>query len=121
MRQTNNGKQMKSVWTMAAPSGDQKKFGKHPTQKPVQLLERIILASTAEGDLVFDPFSGSSTTGVASVMLKRKFVGCELEAEFIELSSKLLEMAIEERGSRQRQANENRWIGGFKNTYRIEV
>jgi len=99
MREINSGKQMKSVWTMTAPSGDEKGFGKHPTQKPVQLLERIILASTIEGNLVFDPFSGSSTTGVASVILKRKFVGCELETEFIVLSSKRLKKAIQERSS----------------------
>jgi site-specific DNA-methyltransferase (adenine-specific) len=96
MRRINKGKQMKSVWTMPAPNSNEKKFGKHPTQKPIQLLERIILASTKEGDLVLDPFSGSSTTGVACVMLKRKFVGCELEAEFIELSSKRLKEAINE-------------------------
>jgi site-specific DNA-methyltransferase (adenine-specific) len=99
MRQINNGKQMKSVWSMTPPNGDEKGFGKHPTQKPIQLLERIILASTAEGDLVLDPFSGSSTTGVASVTLKRKFVGCELDAEFIALSSKRLGMAIKESAS----------------------
>jgi site-specific DNA-methyltransferase (adenine-specific) len=99
MRQINKGKQMKSVWTIPAPNSNEKKFGKHPTQKPIQLLERIILASTKEGDLVLDPFSGSSTTGVACVMLKRKFVGCELEAEFIELSSKRLKEAINERAT----------------------
>jgi site-specific DNA-methyltransferase (adenine-specific) len=99
MRKMNSGKQMKSVWTIATPNGDEKGFGKHPTQKPVQLLERIILASTTEGNLVFDPFSGSSTTGVAAVKLRRKFVGCELEAEFLALSSKRLEMAIKERSS----------------------
>jgi site-specific DNA-methyltransferase (adenine-specific) len=99
MRKINSGKQMKSVWTMSAPNGDEKVFGKHPTQKPVRLLERIILASTNEGDLIFDPFSGSSTTGVASVILKRKFVGCEIEDEFISLSSKRLERAIKERSS----------------------
>jgi site-specific DNA-methyltransferase (adenine-specific) len=99
MREMNSGKQMKSVWTMTAPNGDEKGLGKHPTQKPVQLLERIILASTTEGNLVFDPFSGSSTTGVAAVKLRRKFVGCELEAEFLALSSKRLKMAIKERTS----------------------
>ncbi|MBW6486960.1 MAG: site-specific DNA-methyltransferase [Syntrophobacterales bacterium] len=97
MREINAGKQMKSVWSMTAPNGDEKEFGKHPTQKPVQLLKRIILASTREGDLVFDPFSGSSTTGVASILLERKFVGCELEDEFVGLSSKRLEMAIKKR------------------------
>lgn len=65
-----------------------KKFGKHPTQKPLELLERIILASTIEGYLIFDPFSGSSTTGVAAIKLNRLFVGCETEDEFIQLSTK---------------------------------
>lgn len=99
MRQVNNGKQMKSVWTLTAPSKEEKALGKHPTQKPVQLLERIILASTVEGDLIFDPFAGSSTTGVAALMLKRKFVGCELEEEFIEISSNRLEAVIEKRAN----------------------
>lgn len=99
MREINSGKQMKSIWTMTAPNGNEKEFGKHPTQKPLQLLERIILASTIEGSLIFDPFSGSSTTGVACVKLRRKFVGCELESEFLRLSLKRLEMAIKERAS----------------------
>jgi site-specific DNA-methyltransferase (adenine-specific) len=97
MREINAGKQMKSVWIIAPSNGNEKGFGKHPTQKPVQLLERIILASTIEGNLIFDPFSGSSTTGVAAIKLRRKFVGCELEAEFIGLSLKRLEMATKER------------------------
>lgn len=99
MREINNGKQMKSVWSMSAPNGNEKEFGKHPTQKPVQLLERIILASTYEDDLVFDPFSGSSTTGVACINLSRRFVGCELEIDFINMSKKRLEMAIIEKSS----------------------
>jgi len=84
---------------MTAPNGNEKGFGKHPTQKPIQLLERIILASTIEDNLVFDPFAGSSTTGVASIGLKRKFIGCEVEPEFLRLSSKRLEAAINERAA----------------------
>ncbi|PIU84984.1 MAG: site-specific DNA-methyltransferase [Deltaproteobacteria bacterium CG_4_9_14_3_um_filter_44_9] len=99
MREINAGKQMKSVWTMAAPNGDEKGFGKHPTQKPVTLLERIILASTNEGDLILDPFAGSSTTGVAAVNCRRKYVGLELESEYLELSTKRLENAIKNRQS----------------------
>lgn len=94
MREMNGGKQMKSVWTLPAPSSGEKNFGKHPTQKPVALLERIILASTREGDLIMDPFSGSSTTGVAAIRLKRKFVGTELSSDFLNLSIQRLEQAI---------------------------
>jgi hypothetical protein len=67
------------VWTMTAPGGDEKTFGKHPTQKPVALIERCLLASTHEGDLVLDPFLGGGTTAVACVRLKRGCVGIELD------------------------------------------
>jgi len=94
MREINKGKQMKTVWSFTAPNGEEKEFGKHPTQKPVALLARSILASTNEGDLIFDPFSGSSTTGVAAINTHRKFVGTELESEFINLSIARLKRAI---------------------------
>lgn len=99
MREMNNGKQMKTVWSFTAPNAEEKEFGKHPTQKPVPLLERIILASTNEGDLIFDPFSGSSTTGVAAINTHRRFVGTELESEFINLSIARLKRAINIRQS----------------------
>jgi site-specific DNA-methyltransferase (adenine-specific) len=95
MRKVNLGKQMKSVWTMTAANRDEKESGRHPTQKPVKLLERIILSSTKKGDWVFDPFSGSSTTGVAAIKTNRGFIGCELEEEFIKISAKRLEAAID--------------------------
>jgi site-specific DNA-methyltransferase (adenine-specific) len=66
MKKLNNGKQMRNLWQISAPPVEEKKFGKHPTQKPLELLSRIILASTKEGDLVLDPFCGSSTTGVTA-------------------------------------------------------
>jgi len=97
MREFNNNKQMKSVWKFTAPNGGEKDFGKHPTQKPLQLLERIILASTGENDFIMDPFSGSSTTGVAAINLRRRFVGIELETSFLALSAKRLEQAIDKR------------------------
>ena len=86
MKETNRGKQMKSVWEIRPPEAWEKKFGKHPTQKPVALLERILLASTNEGDLVLDPFSGSGTTLLTAFRLRRQAVGCELSAEFLSLS-----------------------------------
>ena len=84
----NSGKQMKSVWTLGAPKHDEKLFGKHPTQKPVALIERCILASTHEGDFVLDPFSGSGTTGVACLRTKRRYLGIESEEEYAAVSEK---------------------------------
>ncbi len=86
MKEINRGKQMKSVWEIRPPEAWEKKFGKHPTQKPVALLERILLASTNEGDLVLDPFSGSGTTLLTAFWLRRHALGCELSAEFLSLS-----------------------------------
>ncbi len=94
MKKMNNGKQMRNVWEIPSPPAKEKKFGKHPTQKPVDLLTRIIHASTKEGDLILDPFCGSSTTGVAAILLDRKYVGIDLEEEYLELSVKRLEEAI---------------------------
>lgn len=82
------GLQMRSVWSMGTPKPEEKKFGKHPTQKPLDLLKRIILSSTNKGDVVLDPFAGSSTTGIASVMHGRKFVGIDMEKDYLELSKK---------------------------------
>jgi len=94
MKKINQGKQMRNVWEISAPTAEEKIFGKHPTQKPVELLNRIILASTKENDLVLDPFCGSSTTGVSSISLNRKYVGIELEDEYLKLSIKRLDEAI---------------------------
>lgn len=94
MRSENLGKQMKSVWKIATPSTAEKKYGKHPTQKPVALIDRCIRASTNKGDLVLDPFSGSVSTGVASVLLDRKFVGIEQSAEYLALGVKRIEDAL---------------------------
>ncbi len=90
----NDGKQMKSVWRMNSPNRLEKIHGKHPTQKPVSLLDRIILVSTKENDLIFDPFSGSSTTGVSAIMNNRRFLGCEIVQEFINLSEARLSDAL---------------------------
>ena len=96
MKSCNSGKQMKSVWRMTAPKREEKTFGKHPTQKPIALLERVMLSASNEGDIVFDPFAGSSTTGVAAIGTNRQFVGCELEDEFILLSKRRLAAALQE-------------------------
>ena len=94
MRQLNAGKQMKSVWRIGVPTKEEKAFGKHPTQKPLALLERILLSSSSAGDIVFDPFAGSGTTGVAAFRHKRQFVGCELDAEAAAIAARRLDKAI---------------------------
>jgi len=82
------GLQMRSVWSIGTPKPAEKRFGKHPTQKPFELLRRIVLASTKKGDIVLDPFTGSSTTGLAAVAHGRKFVGVDLEKNYLDLSIK---------------------------------
>ena len=94
MREAAGGKQMKSVWRfIQAPGKEEKKFGKHPTQKPIALVERCLLASTQPGDYVLDPFSGGGTTLVACVKTNRHCLGIELEAKHVELSARRLEHA----------------------------
>ena len=77
-------KQMRSIWAINTPKNGEKKYGKHPTQKPEALLERIILASSNEGDIVLDPFCGSATTGVAALRHNRKFIGVDSEKEYLD-------------------------------------
>jgi site-specific DNA-methyltransferase (adenine-specific) len=82
---------MRSVWSLNTPKPIEKKYGKHPTQKPFDLLKRIVLASTNKGDLVLDPFTGSSTTGLAAYLYGRKFIGIDTEKQYLKLSIKRFE------------------------------
>lgn len=86
MKRLNGGKQMTDVWSFPAIATWEKNCGKHPTQKPLSLLSRIILASTEPNDWVMDPFCGSSTTGVAANLLSRRYLGIDMATEYLELS-----------------------------------
>lgn len=95
MKEENGGKQMKDVWEfepepeileIATSPKSEKKYGKHPTQKPVKLLERLIIAATKENDLILDPFNGSGTTGIVATRLNRKYIGIELDEQYLELT-----------------------------------
>ena len=88
MKELNNNKQMKDVWTTSLTKPSEKKFGKHPTQKPLEILERVILASTNENDIILDPFSGSGTTGISAYKLERNYIGIEREKKYLDLSIK---------------------------------
>ncbi len=83
MKEMNHGKQMKSVWEFLPPSREEKRFGKHPAQKPVALIERILRATSNEGDLVLDPFLGGGTTAVTAVRCSRRVIGIEADEGFI--------------------------------------
>ncbi len=80
------GRQMRTVWSIPSPRGLEKKYGSHPTQKPCSLLKRIIVACSREHDLVLDPFTGSSTTGIAACAAGRRFIGIDTESAFLDLS-----------------------------------
>lgn len=92
MKQLNGGSQMTDVWRIPAVGMWEKTCGKHPTQKALRLLYRVVLASTNEGDTILDPFAGSSTTGIAANLLGRNFIGIEQDKSFIELSKRRREL-----------------------------
>ena len=86
MKEINENKQMKDVWKLPAVAKWETKSGKHPTQKPLSVLSRIILSSTSPGNTILDPFTGTSTTGISANLLGRNFVGIDNDDEAIELS-----------------------------------
>ncbi len=86
MKKLNDNKQMKDVWSLPAIAPWEKSCGKHPTQKPLSVLTRLILASTKKGAWILDPFTGSSTTGIAANLLERRFLGIDLEKKFLDIS-----------------------------------
>jgi len=91
-------KQMRSVWSIPTPTPEEKIFGKHPTQKPVALLRRIILASTKENDIILDPFNGGGTTGIACKMIgNRKYVGIDIEEKYIDVTIMRYKRLVEQR------------------------
>jgi len=85
MKQLNGNKQMKDVWELPAIAPWEKKFGKHPTQKPLSVLTRLLLASTQPDAWVLDPFAGSSTTGIAANLLGRRYLGIDMDASYLDI------------------------------------
>ncbi|MGV8162770.1 MAG: DNA-methyltransferase [Candidatus Nanoarchaeia archaeon] len=84
------GKQMRSLWSITLTPQREKVHGKHPTQKPIELLKRVIESSSKEGDLILDPFNGSGTTGFVAKSLNRKYIGIDTQAEYLDLTIKRL-------------------------------
>ena len=96
MKAMNGGKQMKDVWVGSLTKPSEKKEGKHPTQKPEYLLDRIVLASTRAGQIILDPFCGSGTTGVAALRRGRRFIGIDNCEEYLQITGRRLEKVQQE-------------------------
>jgi site-specific DNA-methyltransferase (adenine-specific) len=117
MKQLNGNKQMKDVWKLPAIAPWEKSCGKHPTQKPLSVLTRIILASTKPNAWILDPFTGSSTTGIAANLANRRFLGIDQEEEYLIISkNRKLEIENPKTAAAFRQK-----IGGFNDNKQLEL
>jgi len=117
MKKINGDKQMKDVWKLPAIAPWEKSCGKHPTQKPLSVLTRIILASTKPNAWILDPFAGSSTTGIAANLTNRRFLGIDQEEEFLAISkNRKLEIENKKTAASYRQK-----IGGFNYQNELEL
>lgn len=117
MKQINGNKQMKDVWTLPAIAKWEKSCGKHPTQKPLSVLTRLILASTKPNAWILDPFTGSSTTGIAANLSNRRFLGIDQEEEFLEISkNRKIEIEHPKIAGKYRQK-----LAGFNNNKELEL
>lgn len=105
MKRRNGGKQMRDYWGLtddgegigwefSAPGPRERLHGRHPTQKPLALLERIITASSKADDVVLDPFNGSGTTGVAAVGRRRRYVGIDLSRPYLDLTERRIAAVV---------------------------
>ena len=117
MKTINGGTQMKDVWNLPAIAPWEKSCGKHPTQKPLALLTRIILASTEKNGWILDPFTGSSTTGIAANLANRKFLGIDKVDEFLSIS-KNRKLEIE---NPQIFGTYRKKLGGFEDNNQLEL
>ena len=117
MKKLNGNKQMKDVWTLPAIAPWEKSCGKHPTQKPLSILTRLILASTKPNAWILDPFTGSSTTGIAANLNGRRFLGIDLEENFLSMSmARKIEIENPAIAATYRQK-----ISGFNNANELEL
>ena len=117
MKRLNGNKQMKDVWKLPAIAPWEKSCGKHPTQKPLSVLTRLILASTKPNAWILDPFTGSSTTGIAANLANRRFLGIDQEEEFLTISkNRKLEIENPKTAATYRQK-----IGGFNDKKELEL
>lgn len=117
MKQLNGDKQMKDVWKLPAIAPWEKSCTKHPTQKPLSVLTRLILASTKPNAWILDPFAGSSTTGIAANLANRRFLGIDQESEYLEISkNRKLEIEDPKIASKYKQK-----IQGFNNQKELDL
>ena len=117
IKQLNDDKQMKDVWKLPAIAPWEKSCGKHPTQKPLSVLTRLILASTKPNAWILDPFTGGSTTGIAANLANRRFLGIDQEKDFLEISkNRKLEIQNQKIATLYKEK-----INGFNNKKELEL
>ena len=117
MKELNGNKQMKDVWKLPAIAPWEKSCGKHPTQKPLSVLTRLILASTKPNAWILDPFAGSSTTGIAANLANRRYLGIDQEIEFLEISkNRKIEIENQQIASKYKQK-----INGFLDKKQLDL
>jgi site-specific DNA-methyltransferase (adenine-specific) len=117
MKQLNGDKQMKDVWKLPAIAPWEKSCGKHPTQKPLSVLTRLILASTKPNAWILDPFTGSSTTGIAANLANRRFLGIDQEEDFLKIS---IERKLEIENTKIASTYRNK-LQGFNDKKELEL
>ena len=88
MKEKNDGKQMRNMWDIPMTPSNQRKFGKHPSQKNELVTDRLILSLSNKEDIVLDPFIGSGTTAVSAKKFQRNFIGCDNNKEYLKIARK---------------------------------
>jgi len=90
MKEMNGGKQMRNMWDIPSTPQKERKFGKHPSQKPEEVLDRLVKALTNDGDIIIDPFLGSGTTAVMAKKNNRHFIGIDMDMSYLDIAKKRL-------------------------------
>lgn len=116
------GRQMRSVWSIPLTGKSEKRFGRHPTQKPEALLERIVLAASNPGDIILDPFCGSGTTGVAAIRHGRRFIGIDMDGHYLhDLARPRIQTELDSLAEEERQAHAGLTEDDFMAQIRLEL
>ncbi len=94
LKEMNEGKQMRNMWNIPMTPLSEKKFGKHPSQKPVELIKRLVMGSSNKNQVILDPFMGSGTIPLVAKLLERKFLGVDNNKNYCKIAARRLDSKI---------------------------